>query len=444
MNVIAPLVDTLLALKRPTDVAAPGAVPGTGAVANDVRLPSRAAMQLLLGVDLGVGRESTPAQLASRFGEATTLSVAARAISAILGAGPDDAVGVRGASPVWPSFTTPIPAQLAGALARVVATSGLFYESHLQQFAAGMRPLALLAQEPQARLGALASTHPELLKPAQGDPKTWLNPGAKSATASATATAAAIGVLVDAVSSVDGGEIATAPKAVEQTPASGSQQVVRTDMPEPQAAADGPRPGPAGRVDAAYGAQRVADTVASLGLAVDKRANSERLEEAQGQLPKNQATDSSQARSAEQGSAAIHPEAVSLVRQQLDVLAMSAFRWGGEVWPGTPMQWDIREEHEDARVEAEADDAARRTWSTRLAITLPTLREVEVRLSLAGSTLQVHLAAREAATVALLGEGGSELPKRFGGLGLQLTGLQIGALPVEPASQEVRKDADAS
>jgi hypothetical protein len=362
------------------------------------------------------------------------LSVAARAISAILGAAPDDAAGVRGTSPVWTASAAPQPAQLAGALARVVATSGLFYESHLQQFAAGTRPLAVLAQEPQARLGALASSRPDLFKLAPGDMDTWLNPGAKSA------TAAMISALAGAASPVDGAETLLTAKGGEPVPAPGRPQPARAGMTEQQVPVDGPRLGSAGRVDAAYGVQRAADPA----TAIDGRVYSEGLEDAPASGARQQAAASSPVRSSEHGSATIHPDAVSLVRQQLDVLAMPAFRWGGEVWPGTPMQWDIREEQREG-VPAEAEvDAAQRSWSTRLAITLPTLKEVEVRLSMVGTTLQVHLAAREASTVALLGEGRKELPKRFGDVGLQLTGLQIGAFPVEPALQMPRKDAHAS
>jgi hypothetical protein len=40
-------------------------------------------------------------------------------------------------------------AQLAGALARGIGTSGLFYESHLAEWAQGQRSLAQLAAEPQ-------------------------------------------------------------------------------------------------------------------------------------------------------------------------------------------------------------------------------------------------------------------------------------------------------
>ncbi|SFC69979.1 hook-length control protein FliK [Polaromonas sp. OV174] len=432
MNVVPPLVDTLLALKLPADVAAPGAVPGTAAVTNDVRLPSRAALQQLLGADFGATRESAPAQQAARFGEATTLSVAARAISAILGAAPDDAVGIRGTSPVWTASSAPVPAQLAGALARVVAGSGLFYESHLQQFAARTRPLALLAQEPQARLGPLASTRPELLTPAPGDMDAWLNPGTK------TAAATVISALAGTVSGVDGAAAPVTAKGSEPAPAPGSPQPARAGMPEQQAHLDGPRSGPAGRVDAAYGVQRAAD----VGFAAGGRVLPEGLEEAPEQGSRPQATVSSPVRSSEHGSAIIHPEAVSLVRQQLEVLAMPVFRWGGEAWPGTPMEWEVHEDHPEASAEADVD-SAQRSWSTRLAITLPSLKEVEVRLSLVSDTLQVHLAAKDATTVALLGKGRKELPQCLDDAGLQLTGLQIGVLPATPASQALRKAPDA-
>lgn len=444
MNVVAPLVDTLQALKRPSDIAGPGAIPGAGKVVNDVRLPSRAALQQLLGADLGGAHELTQARLASRFGEATTLSVAARAISTILGAAPDDVAEIRGASPVWTAATTPQPAQLAGALARVVATSGLFYESHLQQFAAGTRPLVLLAQEPQARLGPLASTRPELFAPVQGDEAEWLSPATKSV---ATPAAATVSALAAAAFSAEAGEAANAvPATVGQTPqppvAAGSQSMRTGGMPD-LAAPEGPRPGPAGRVDAAYGALRTADDAAPMGSA-GKAGGPEGLEDAP--VQQSRSTASGLARHGESAGNTIHPEAVSLVRQQLDVLAMPVFRWNGEMWPGVPMQWDIREEQVPGDMPAGAEaDSAQRSWSTRLAISLPRLGDVEVRLSLAGATLQLQLGAREAATVGLLGEGGKALPARLGDLGLQLAGLQVGALPaVAPAPQQEQKDAHAS
>lgn len=144
-------------------------------------------------------------------------------------------------------------------------------------------------------------------------------------------------------------------------------------------------------------------------------------------------------RSSAPGLAGIHPDTITLVRQQLELLAVPVFRWGGEIRPGTPMAWEIREEPHEREAAADGE-AAPRTWSTRLALTLPTLKEVEVRISLSGSTLQVHLAAREDATRDLLGQVRGELPKRLEELGLQLTGVQIGALL---AAGETPKDGDA-
>ena len=107
------------------------------------------------------------------------------------------------------------------------------------------------------------------------------------------------------------------------------------------------------------------------------------------------------------------------------------------------MDWEIQQEP-DERPAADDSEAVAPTWSTRLSITLPTLKVVEVRVRLAGSALQVHLAASDSATVALLGEGCSELPKRLAALGLQLGGVQVGVLAPEPAAPPPGKDDGAA
>jgi hypothetical protein len=57
----------------------------------------------------------------------------------------------------------PDPAQLASQLQQAVAKSGLFYESHLAQWAEGKRPLAELMTEPQAqRTPGTPSTDPSI------------------------------------------------------------------------------------------------------------------------------------------------------------------------------------------------------------------------------------------------------------------------------------------
>ena len=133
--------------------------------------------------------------------------------------------------------------------------------------------------------------------------------------------------------------------------------------------------------------------------------------------------------------AAIHPELVGLVRQQLDMLAVPVFRWSGEGWPGIPLDWEIRQErheHEDPagregrEDEAQAAQAAPQAWSTRLTLKLPRLGTVDARLGLAGAALQLRLDASRQGTVAVLNQAGAELSRRLGAVGLELTDLRIG------------------
>ena len=89
------------------------------------------------------------------------------------------------------------------------------------------------------------------------------------------------------------------------------------------------------------------------------------------------------------------------------------------------------------------DAVEHRILASRLALRLPELKDVEVRLSLVGNTLQLQLSASENGTVALLGNERHELPARFAALGLQLKGVWVGALASEPATLTGPRD-DAS
>lgn len=125
---------------------------------------------------------STAASLAAAVAAATTplrhtggqdaaadLSPAARLLSQVLhSAAGEHAAGARtqgGAAVTSPTPLLPQGApdatQLAGKLAQAIAHSGLFYESHLADWAEGKRSLNELAQEPQARnVPGTAATDP--------------------------------------------------------------------------------------------------------------------------------------------------------------------------------------------------------------------------------------------------------------------------------------------
>lgn len=94
---------------------------------------------------------------------APVLSDTARVISSVLGAaqqaGPSSAA-LTGTEPLL-ATPAPEPAQLAHKLAQAISQSGLFYESHLAEWAAGTRSLTELMHEPQtARASGLPPTDP--------------------------------------------------------------------------------------------------------------------------------------------------------------------------------------------------------------------------------------------------------------------------------------------
>lgn len=443
MSGVTPLVDTLLAtrlgqrvdlvpLKAQVEIAGPGAVTNVEKISNDVRLPSREALQRQLAGVLPDRADSGHGTAAGRSGGAVTLSVAARVVSTILNLPAGSVSGVRAAVPLAPQGATLAVPALAATLARAVAGSGLFYESHLQQYVAGTRTLAQMVQEPQAALPSAArhfSTVPAASVSAPDGPAGSARGLPTSAAPVALAVAlAAVVAAPPGVETQDGATPALPggnaepdvdPDRVSQPP------VIRTVHPETAAlAAAYRRVGmPGGGLTATHGAGGQEFTDAGTGA-----------------VPAPVRVDPV---------AAIHPEAVALVRQQLEMLALPVFRWSGEGWPGVPMSWDIREQPSENQQQEEGrsgdgDLPAASTWTTRVALQLPRLGAVDLRLSLADTALRLHLGASEQATVALLDAGRNVLPQRFDALGLQLTELQIGALAEDTAASETSGQDDAA
>lgn len=313
-----PLIDKVLAtapmqrsdlvpLKGQLAIYAPDATTDIEAIANDTRLPSRAAVDRQLGVDPSQAAQPGIARPMSDSGsgvaDGASLSAAARVISELLGSAPAKGEPVRGSAPLWPAASTPEPQQLAAALARSVADSGLFYESHLLQFFSGQRSLAQLLQEPQAHLRL------------------------PLAAAETSATTAA-------------------------TPAT----------------------------------SHVAASMAA--------------------------------------------EAIPLVRQQLELLALSQFRWSGEAWRDAGMEWEVTEHgrRQQGGADSHDPDSAACTWSTRLSMTLPRLGSIELRLSLVNDSWRADLGAADVATMNAMRADSAQLRQRFSAAGLPLGGLEVAQL----------------
>ncbi len=162
----------LLASKAPAGGAATQPVGAAREVDNDVRLPSHAAVLSPLPREVRQGASAVAAPAVNA--PAAELSVAARAINTVLSDSQPQASVLRGSAPVWPSSVqAPAASGLAAALAQTVSESGLFYESHLAEFAAGARSLAQLEREPQARLAlatAVAAQAGPAASPSHADP----------------------------------------------------------------------------------------------------------------------------------------------------------------------------------------------------------------------------------------------------------------------------------
>jgi hypothetical protein len=347
---LSPLVDTLLAnrlaqrldlvpVKPELQIAGPGPVTKLDEVVNDIRLPSRSAVEQQIGMGLQKRDLSGAGGLAGRTEQAVTLSAAAQAVSAILDSPTVAASRILGSAPLMSWAQLPPSGQIATALSRLVGQSGLFYESHMAQFAAGSRTLAELKLEPQARLMGESIANVATVSDSSAD------------SAQQVPILETIRAHKNAVAAIDVAEVTTL-------------AVKGNDDSAPNAARSAP---------------------AFLG---------------------------------------IHQDAVALVRQQLEVLAQSVFRWSGEAWPSVPMEWEIQA---DERQSNTTDEATPQTWSTRLTLTLPNLRDIDVRISLSGYALQVRLAASEDATRMRLGQARAGLPARLSAHGLDLTGLQIGS-----------------
>ncbi|WP_175856423.1 flagellar hook-length control protein FliK [Burkholderia anthina] len=273
----------------------------------------------------------------------------------------------------------PPVAVLHAALAQAVSESGLFYESHLAQWLAGQRPLAALLREPQARLAApgqaaadgaqldTSDVLDELLAPRSPLPATARN------------------------AEQPGG---TMPNALAQNAAAGARQ---------------------------YAASGAAGMAADpLGEHADLRWTPARAELA-----------AVSADPQPQTAAAVHPDAVPIVRQQLDALATDQFRWSGEAWPGARLDWTIEPDEPGGRASHGDDAGDGIAWRTRLTLTLPSLGTVDAELVLNGAQLVARLRANSTGAVRLT-RNEAALRQRFEGSGLQLGGLSIRAVDDEP------------
>mgnify|MGYP003576031893 CR=1 FL=1 len=372
-------------------------------VDNDLLLPARANLQLHASVQ---SRAALPIGAArpDAGGTGIALSSAARAIFALASGMPaGQATAVGGSGPLWPAQRQAPAAQaLASALSRQLSESGLFYESHLAEFAGGARSLAQMQREPQAGLArgrAVQETEPHGPQPRQ-PPGVLPMPGAPApAGAMPAASASTVAALMPAL-------------PLQQAPQQAGQ--------EPVTAAGHTKPEPA----AMQGAPAVSvDSALSRHEHVATAAHAQSAAAADSAMPADALPAAA--------SAVVHPQAAALVHQQLDLLAGAMFRWSGEAWPGVPMEWTVQEEG-GRRHTDEDEDHSPVQWATTLTLDLPRLGAVKVALKLDGQSVHARLAANDEPTTDRLRSGAEGLTRRMSQAGLELQSLALGAEVTAP------------
>lgn len=377
-----------------------------------------------------------PTEGAATTSARESLSTAARVILDILDG--TDAAPLRSAAPIVAAPPgSGQAASLASALARQVGQSGLFYESHLGQWLNGTRPLDSLMREPQALLGRPPAAPLATADATQPVLQLTYQPAAGAATpapAQAAAQVAANAVKAAAAVAAESGSLplpAEGPGA--DTPAQAQKAAGIYSAPAPGAASTAAAPAANPATPSAHLAQQATQAYQAASATPAPRTVHLSADDIFG--ASKPAADPLQATSAT--GPAVHPDATTLVRQQLDTLATQQLRWMGEAWPGTPMQWQILREQDDtpARGQGEPDAIGDGVWSTRLVLEFPNLGTVEARIKLTGNSIEARLAAP--ASVNLLAGARAQLQDRLAATGLDLTALAVDGI-FQPAGSTRR------
>ena len=110
-------------------------------------------------------------------------------------------------------------------------------------------------------------------------------------------------------------------------------------------------------------------------------------------------------------------DAGRLITQQLNTLEQRALAWQGELFPGQPMHWEVREDGGNA---GNTVPGAERSWQSVLRFELPSLGMVAATLQLHGGHLQLSVQTASHSTATTLRQQGGALADALLAAGLPL------------------------
>lgn len=118
--------------------------------------------------------------------------------------------------------------------------------------------------------------------------------------------------------------------------------------------------------------------------------------------------------------APVHPQSLTTVQQQLNLLETGQLNWRGEVWPGQQMEWSITDHPPSGK---ESSDSQQ--WQSRLRLTLPKLGEVIATLELNQDGLRLSIRAQDAATLSLMRNDRQPLSESMAAAGLKVLRIDL-------------------
>jgi len=93
------------------------------------------------------------------------------------------------------------------------------------------------------------------------------------------------------------------------------------------------------------------------------------------------------------GATDAHPEALLLVRSQIDALDSRRLLWNGELWPGQQADWEIIEGDEERPPQTGEGGSGDIPWTTRISLDLARLGPVNAVVEILGKTARIRIAA---------------------------------------------------
>ena len=115
-----------------------------------------------------------------------------------------------------------------------------------------------------------------------------------------------------------------------------------------------------------------------------------------------------------------HPQSMTLVQQQLNLLETGQLSWRGEIWPGQSMDWEITDHPSTGD---EPDETPR--WQTRLRISLPKLGDIVANIGLDTGGVKVSISATDDKALSRMQSQRLPLAESLSAAGLTVLGVEV-------------------